>query len=153
LPAGRTEFAVRAGADALPMRDAFAVLFFVSIGMLFDPRSIVGEPLLIGIVLAVVLIGKPLFTLLTVRILRRPLSTAIPVGAALLQVGEFNFILGAVAREMKLINEAGWNAIIAAAIIPIVLNPSVYRLTRRLSSKAGAIYQPSGEPPATDPRK
>lgn len=153
LAVGRTEFAARAGADALPMRDAFAVLFFVSIGMLFNPRSIVEEPLLIGIVLAVVLIGKPLSTLLTVRILGRPLSTAIPVGAALSQVGEFSFILGAAAREMKLINEAGWNAIIAASIISIVLNPSVYRLARRLSSKAGAVHPPSGEPPAIDPRK
>ncbi|HNW26893.1 MAG TPA: cation:proton antiporter [Spirochaetota bacterium] len=153
LAVGRTEFAARAGADALPMRDAFAVLFFVSIGMLFDPRSVAEEPLLIGIVLAVVLIGKPLSTLLTVRILGRPLSTAIPVGAALSQVGEFSFILGAAAREMKLINEAGWNAIIAASIISIVLNPSVYRMARRLSSLAGAVHPPSGEPPAIDPRK
>ena len=63
LAVGRTEFAARAGGDALPMRDAFAVLFFVSVGMLFDPANLVNEPLLIGVVLAVVLIGKPRFHL------------------------------------------------------------------------------------------
>ncbi len=153
LAVGRTEFAARAGAEALPMRDAFAVLFFVSIGMLFDPGSIMEEPLLIGIVLAVVLVGKPLSTLLTMRILGRPLSTAIPVGAALSQVGEFSFILGAVAREMKLINDAGWSAMIAVSIISIALNPSIYRVARRLSSRAGRLIQPSEEPQAIDPQK
>ncbi|MBP7737933.1 MAG: cation:proton antiporter [Spirochaetes bacterium] len=153
LAVGRTEFAARAGADALPMRDAFAVLFFVSIGMLFEPRTIMEEPLLIGVVLSIVLIGKPLSTLLTVRILGRPLSTAIPVGAALSQVGEFSFILGAVAREMKLINDAGWNAMIAASIISIALNPSIYRVARSLSSKTGRLIRPSDEPPAIDPNK
>ncbi len=153
LAVGRTEFSARAGAEALPMRDAFAVLFFVSIGMLFNPQSILQEPLLIGIVLAVVLIGKPFSTLLTVRILGRPLSTALPVGAALSQVGEFSFILGAVAREMRLINDSGWNAMIAASIISIALNPSIYRLARKFSSKAGTMIQHSGEPKAIDPKK
>ncbi len=153
LAVGRTEFAARAGGDAIPMRDAFAVLFFVSVGMLFNPLSLVNEPLLIGVVLSVVLIGKPLSTLLTVRILGRPLSTAIPVGAALSQIGEFSFILATVARKLGLISSAGWDAIIAASIISIALNPLVYRVARRLSSKTAKALQPSGERPAIDPRK
>lgn len=153
LAVGRTEFAARAGNDALPMRDAFAVLFFVSVGMLFDPSSLINEPLLIGAVIAVVLIGKPLFTLLTVRILGRSLSTAIPVGAALSQIGEFSFILGVVARELQLISNSGWNAIVAASIISIGLNPSIYRLARSLSSRASKITGPVNEHPEINPRK
>lgn len=153
LAVSRTEFAARAGGDALPMRDAFAVLFFVSIGMMFDPRSLVNETVLILVVLLVVLIGKPLSTLLTVRILGRPLSTAVPVGAALSQVGEFSFILGVVARDLNLLSDSGWNAMIAASIISIALNPSVYRFARRISSRAAAIAPLSGERPPVDPRK
>ncbi|HRZ28415.1 MAG TPA: cation:proton antiporter [Spirochaetota bacterium] len=153
LTVGRTDFAARAGNDALPMRDAFAILFFVSVGMLFDPMSLINAPLLIGAVLLVVLVGKPLSTLLTVRILGRPLSTAIPVGAALSQVGEFSFILGAVARELKLINDLGWNAMIAVSIISIALNPTIYRYARKLSSKGAGASMPAGSHAETDPRK
>ncbi|HPA70951.1 MAG TPA: cation:proton antiporter [Spirochaetota bacterium] len=153
LAVGRTEFAARAGGDAIPMRDAFAVLFFVSVGMLFNPVTLVKEPLLIGMVLAVVLIGKPLSTLLTVRLLGRSLSTAIPVGAALSQIGEFSFILGTVARELGLINNAGWDAMVAASIISIALNPSIYRIARRISSRAPEFAVPSGERPTVNPRK
>jgi CPA2 family monovalent cation:H+ antiporter-2 len=134
LAVGRSEFAARAANDALPMRDAFAVLFFVSVGMLFDPRSLVEIPLLIGVVLFVVIIVKPLAAVLTVRVLGQPLSTAIPVGAAFSQVGEFSFILGTVAFSLGLINDAGWNALVAASILSIGLNPYVYRFARRFSS-------------------
>ena len=153
LTVGRTDFAARAGNDALPMRDAFAILFFVSVGMLFDPASLINAPLLIGAVLLVVLVGKPLSTLLTVRILGRPLSTAIPVGAALSQVGEFSFILGAVARDLNLINDLGWNAMIAVSIISIALNPTIYRNARRLSVKRSGTGTTAGNSPETDPRK
>jgi len=117
------------------MRDAFAVLFFVSIGMLFDPRSLIQDPLVIGAVMFVVIIIKPLAAALTVRVLGQPLSTAIPVGAAFSQVGEFSFILGTVALSLGLINDAGWNALVAASILSIGLNPYIYRWARRLSSK------------------
>ncbi|MBP7585763.1 MAG: cation:proton antiporter, partial [Spirochaetes bacterium] len=153
LAVGRTEFAARAGGDAIPMRDAFAVLFFVSVGMLFDPSSLVKEPLLIGVVLFVVLVGKPLSTLLTVRLLGRPFSTAVPVGAALSQIGEFSFILGTVARELGLINNAGWDAMVAASILSIALNPWVYRMARGISSKVPKTAVPVGERPAMNPRK
>ncbi len=154
LAVGRTDFASRAAIDALPMRDAFAVLFFVSVGMLFDPFSLVKEPLLIGVVLAVVLIGKPLSTLLAVRILGRPLSTSLLVGAALSQVGEFSFVLGAVALELGLIKPDGWHAMVAASIISIALNPTIYRLAGLLSSATVKIApHDAGEQPAFDPRR
>jgi monovalent cation:H+ antiporter-2, CPA2 family len=152
LAVGRSEFAARAAGDAVPMRDAFAVLFFVSVGMLFDPRSIVMSPLLIAVVLAVVVIGKPLAALLTVRALGTPLATAVPVAAAFSQVGEFSFILASVARGLGLIDDAGWNALVAASIISISLNPSIYRWARRASSTAAALAPVrTGARPAVDP--
>lgn len=154
LAVGRSEFSARAAADAVPMRDAFAVLFFVSVGMMFDPRSLVQAPLPIALVLAVVVIVKPLAALVTVRSLGTPTATAVPVAAAFSQVGEFSFILGSVARGLGLIDETGWNALVAASIISIALNPSIYRWARRVStpplelSAAGA-----GEPADFDPRR
>jgi CPA2 family monovalent cation:H+ antiporter-2 len=153
LAVGRSEFAARAGGDAIPMRDAFAVLFFVSVGMLFDPRSFMKEPILIAAVLGVVVLGKPLATLVTVRLLGRPFSTALPVGAALSQVGEFSFILGTVARDLGLINDSGWHALVAASIISIALNPSVYSLSRRASSRAARSAPPPEKRPPIDPRR
>ena len=151
LAVGRSEFAARAASDAVPMRDAFAVLFFVSVGMLFDPRSLVQVPVPIAMVLAVVLVIKPLAALLTVRILGVPFATAIPVGAAFSQVGEFSFILGASARELGLINDIGWNALVAASIISIVLNPSIYRWARRSSSAASQLIPvAAGQRPLID---
>jgi CPA2 family monovalent cation:H+ antiporter-2 len=141
LAVGRSEFAARAALDAVPMRDAFAVLFFVSVGMLFDPRSLIEAPIAILAVLAVVLVVKPLVAVFTVRLLGVPLATAAPVGAAFSQIGEFSFILGTVARGLGLINEAGWNAIVAASILSIVLNPFIYRRVRGASS-SGALTTP-----------
>ncbi len=154
LAVGRSEFAARAAGDAVPMRDAFAVLFFVSVGMLFDPRSLVDALPPIAIVLAVVVIGKPFAALLTVRALGVPLATAIPVGAVFSQVGEFSFILGSVARDLGLINDTGWNALVAASIISISLNPSIYRWARRLSSApARRVRAATGARPPADPNR
>lgn len=152
LAVGRSEFAARAANDALPMRDAFAVLFFVSVGMLCDPRSVLQAPLLIALVLAVVLIGKPLAAMLVVRLLGKPMSTAVGVGAALSQVGEFSFILGAAARRLGLIDDNGWNALVVASIISISLNPTVYGLARRLSGGAAALAQAT-EREQVDPQR
>jgi len=154
LAVGRSEFAARAAGDALPMRDAFAVLFFVSVGMLFDPGSLIKTPLLIVIILFVVLVGKPLVGLLTVRALGKPLAIAIPVGAAFSQVGEFSFILGAAARDLGLINDAGWNALVAASIVSIGMNPLTYSWARRLAMRTSAVIPMAiGERPTVDPRR
>lgn len=152
LAVGRSEFAARAANDALPMRDAFAVLFFVSVGMLCDPLSILRAPLLTALVLAVVLIGKPLAALIVVKLLGKPLPTAIAVGAALAQVGEFSFILGSAARGLGAIDDAGWNALVGASIISIALNSTLYRLARRWSASTPALAAaPKREP--VEPRR
>lgn len=134
LAVGRSEFATRAANDALPMRDAFAVLFFVSVGMLFDPKSLIQVPHIIAIVLFVVMVVKPLAAILTVKILGEPWNRSIPIGAAFSQVGEFSFILGNVAVALGLINNAGWNAMVASSIISIALNPYVYRWARKIAT-------------------
>ena len=152
LAVGRSEFAARAANDALPMRDAFAVLFFVSVGMLCDPKSVLETPLLITVVLAVVLIGKPLAAILVVRLLGKPMATAIGVGAALSQVGEFSFILGSAAKGLGVIDDGGWNALVGASIISIALNPAIYRVARRLSGGASTM-SPMAEREPVDARR
>ncbi len=153
LAVGRSDFASRAASDAVPMRDAFAVLFFVSVGMLFEPHALVRAPLPILLVLVVVILVKPLAALLTVRLLGEPLATALPVGAAFSQVGEFSFILGALARGLGLINDIGWNALVAASILSIVMNPWLYRWARRKASAAPDLARGAGGAEAIDPRR
>jgi CPA2 family monovalent cation:H+ antiporter-2 len=155
LAVGRSEFAARAGGDAIPMRDAFAVLFFVSVGMLFDVKALLRAPLTVAVILAVILAVKPLAAALTARLLGRPWPTAIPVGASFSQVGEFTFILAALAQRLGVLNDAGWNAIIAAAIISIALNPSVYAWARglRLVRQAEGAAPSASELPPPDPNR
>jgi monovalent cation:H+ antiporter-2, CPA2 family len=154
LAVGRSEFGARAALDAVPMRDAFAVLFFVSAGMLFDPRSLLQATSVIVAVLAVVVIVKPAVAVLTVRLLGVPLTTAVPVGAAFSQVGEFSFILGSAARQLGLIDAAGWNALVAVSIISIVLNPFIYGWARRLTSSVPKTTPvPAETRPKIDPRR
>ncbi|MCL4235126.1 MAG: cation:proton antiporter [Deltaproteobacteria bacterium] len=154
LAVGRSEFAARAAGDAVPMRDAFAVLFFVSVGMLFDPRSLVESPGIVALVLLVVVVIKPAATMATVLLLGRPVATAVPVGAAFAQVGEFSFILGTVARGLGLIDDTGWNALVAASIISISINPAVYRLARGFLARRTPLdlRAPSPMPPI-DPNR
>jgi len=153
LAVGRSDFSGRAASDALPMRDAFAVLFFVSVGMLCDPRVLVTQPLLTAAVLAVVLIGKPLAGMLVVRLSGRPMATAVGVGAALSQVGEFSFILGVVARNLGVIDDAGFNALVAASIVSIALNPTIYRRARKWAATAPTVSPASGGAAIVNPRR
>jgi len=137
---GQSDFGSRAASEALPMRDAFAVLFFVSAGMLFDPAILWGEPLLVAATLGIILVGKPFAALTIVLLLGRPLRVALSVAAALAQIGEFSFILAALGRELGILTEKATSALIAAAIVSISLNPVLYRLTNIL--EAGARRSP-----------
>lgn len=125
---GRSEFSLRAASEALPMRDAFAVIFFVSVGMLFDPAYLVEAPGLVAATIAIVLIGKPLAALLIVLVLGYPVRSALCVAVALAQIGEFSFILANLGKDLGILGEASSNALVAAAILSISLNPVIYRL-------------------------
>jgi CPA2 family monovalent cation:H+ antiporter-2 len=124
---GRSEYSLRAASEALPMRDAFAVLFFVSVGMLLDPLYVVDAPGLIAATLGVVLLGKPLAALLVVLLLRYPMKVGLAVAVALAQIGEFSFILASLGLELGILPAAAMQTIVAVAIISIMLNPLLYR--------------------------
>lgn len=123
----RSEFSLRAATEALPMRDAFAVLFFVSVGMLVDFRSLLDTPAMIAGTLAVILVGKPLAALGLVLVMRYPLRVALAVAVALAQIGEFSFILATMGRQLDLLPAEANNILVAGAIISITLNPLLYR--------------------------
>ncbi|MGE0449584.1 MAG: cation:proton antiporter [Vicinamibacterales bacterium] len=123
---GRSEYSVRAASEALPLRDAFAVLFFVSIGMLLDVSALASSPVLVAGAIAIVLIGKPLVALLLVRALQYPVGVALTVAVALAQIGEFSFILATVGRELGILTGEATNVLVATAIASIVVNPLAY---------------------------
>jgi CPA2 family monovalent cation:H+ antiporter-2 len=129
---GQSPVSQQAAADALPLRDAFAVLFFVSVGMLFEPSFLLREPLLLLAALAVVLIGKPLAALVVVAVLGYSVRTALVVALGLAQVGEFSFILGDLARQHGLLSDRGFSLLVACALVSIAVNPFLFGALDRL---------------------
>ena len=124
---GRSDYSLRAASEALPMRDAFAVLFFVSVGMLLDPRALLDSPLLVAGAVGIVVIGKPLVALILVWAMKYPLRTSLTVAVSLAQIGEFSFILATLGRDLGILTMSATNALVATAIVSIVLNPIAYR--------------------------
>jgi CPA2 family monovalent cation:H+ antiporter-2 len=129
----RSDFSVRAATEALPMRDAFAVLFFVSVGILLDPRFLFHHPGFVLWTLGIVLIGTPSIVFACSLWRQLPLRVCIGLALALAQIGEFSFLLAGVGTNLGLFNEDVVNTVIAVAIISISLNPLLYRLARPLS--------------------
>jgi len=117
----------RAADESLPLRDAFSVLFFVSIGMLFDPQVLVREPLKALVVVAIIVFGKSLAAFLLVLAFRYPLNTALTVSASLAQIGEFSFILAGLGVSLGLLSAEGQSLILAGALVSIALNPLVFQ--------------------------
>jgi CPA2 family monovalent cation:H+ antiporter-2 len=136
---GQSGFSSRAAENALPMREAFAVLFFVAMGMLFDPAQLLPNlPLVLG-ALGVVLVGKPLAAWVLVRLLKQPMRTAVAVAVPLGQIGEFSFIVAGLASKLHLLPEAATQALVVTAMVSIALNPLAFRLTRPL--RTGVIQR------------
>jgi len=121
----------RAAQDSQPLQDAFAVLFFVAVGMLFDPAILYTEPVKLLAVLGVVMIGKAATAFALVLLFRYSWATALVVGASLAQVGEFSFVVAALGIETGLLPHAGQSLIVAAALISITVNPLLFWLARR----------------------
>lgn len=130
---GQTEVRHQALAHALPLKDAFAVVFFLSIGMLFNPAVIAENFLFFCGILAIILIIKPLTALLIVLILRKPIKTAIIIAVALAQIGEFSFILSQQAMQLDILPDLGYDIIVACALISIALNPLFFKVGRSLA--------------------
>ncbi|HEX6277269.1 MAG TPA: cation:proton antiporter [Polyangiaceae bacterium] len=131
---GRSDFASRAATEALPMRDAFAVLFFVSVGMLFNPMFLLEQPGLVAATLALVLIGKPIIATALLLALGKPPRQALALGIGRGQIGEFSFILGTFGQELGILSQDAGSAIVAASIGSISLNPLLLRLVPRLDA-------------------
>ena len=139
----------RAAEESLPLRDAFSVLFFVSVGMLFDPHVLISEPIHVIVVVAIIVFGKSLAAFFLVLLFRYPLNTALTVSASLAQIGEFSFILANLGVSLGLLPTAGQSLILAGAIISIALNPLVFHAIepaqawiRRRSKLAQTLERP-----------
>ncbi|XXX82010.1 cation:proton antiporter [Sorangium sp. So ce134] len=140
LVVGQSDFSSRAASEALPMRDAFAVLFFVSVGMLLDPAQLAMGWEVAVATLAVVLIGKPLAALVVVVLLRRPLQTAFAVALSLAQIGEFSFILATLGRQLGIMPDEASQALVVASIASITLNPLLFSLRDRMARSTSALF-------------
>jgi CPA2 family monovalent cation:H+ antiporter-2 len=145
----------RAAEETLPLRDAFAVLFFVSVGMLFNPAILVEHPWLLAGTLFIIVVGKSLAAFAIVRAFGHPTSTALTISASLAQIGEFSFILAGLGVTLKLMPQTGLDLVLAGAIISIVLNPFVFQgidwLKRRLEKRKalqdeGVVAAPASAP-------
>ena len=130
-----SELSHRAAHDTLPLRDAFAVLFFVSVGMLFDPHILIDRPLAVLGALAIILFGKSIAAWLLVTWLGHTRRTAMTISVSLAQIGEFAFILAGLGVSLGLLNEDGRNLVLAAAILSIMINPVMFTLAERYLMK------------------
>ncbi|MGM9486203.1 YbaL family putative K(+) efflux transporter [Ideonella sp. YS5] len=123
-----SEFSQRAAEQTLPLQDAFAVLFFVSVGMLFDPAVLIEQPLQVLATVAIIMLGKSLAAAGLVLVLRYPVRTALAASASLAQIGEFSFILAGLGLSLGLLPREGQSLIVAGALISIALNPLAFRI-------------------------
>ena len=146
---GQSEFSARSASEALPMRDAFAVLFFVSVGMLFDPYKIAEDWPLILATFGIVIVGKPLAAVLVVLLFRRPLLSALSIAVALAQIGEFSFILASLALGLNLLPPEATNALVVVSVVSITLNPLLYKCIEpaiRWLERMGLAVEPKALP-------
>jgi CPA2 family monovalent cation:H+ antiporter-2 len=127
LVVGQSRFGPQAAADMVPFRDVFSALFFVSVGMLFNPGIVTSQPLLLAGALVIVLVVKPAVALAIVKLLRDTRRTALTVAVGLAQIGEFSFILGVLGQQLGLLPPAGMDILVAAAIVSIAVNPLLFR--------------------------
>ncbi|MGH7824447.1 MAG: YbaL family putative K(+) efflux transporter [Candidatus Binatia bacterium] len=147
----------RAAEESLPLRDAFSVLFFVSVGMLFDPHVLIRQPVHVIVVLAIIVFGKSLAAFFLVLLFRYPLNTALTVSASLAQIGEFSFILAGLGTSLGLLPKEAQSLILAGAIISIALNPLVFHAIEpvqawiRSRSKLAQILERPDDPLAALP--
>jgi len=147
-----SEFSHKAAQDSLPMRDAFAVLFFVSVGMLFDPGIVVEQPLAILATFLIIVFGKSVAAWAIVRAFGKSHSTALTISASLAQIGEFSFILAGLGLSLKILPQTGHDLILAGALLSIVVNPFLFTLLDRWQKRedaraAALVPEPEEIPP------
>lgn len=131
-----SEFSHRAAEESLPLRDAFSVLFFVSVGMLFEPSILIQHPLKVLITVSIIIFGKSLVAVMLLLLYRYPLRTALIVAASLAQIGEFSFILAGLGLSLGLLSQEGMSLVLASALISMALNPLCFSLIDTLHETA-----------------
>ncbi len=139
---GESRLSQRATEEAMPLRDAFAVLFFVSVGMLFNPAVLVEQPLAVLATVLIIILGKSVAAYLIVRAFGHPAGTALTVSASLAQIGEFSFILVGLGVTLGLMPAEGRDLVLAGAIISILLNPLVFALIERRRARVAPTPEP-----------
>ena len=137
-----SEFSHEAAEETLPLRDAFAVLFFVSVGMLFDPRFLLDHALEVLAVVGIIVLGKSAVAYLIVRAFGKSDRTALTISASLAQIGEFSFILAALGVSLKILPVDGQNLILSGALISIMLNPLIFNVLNNFLEKREAARAP-----------
>ncbi len=154
---GESELSHRAAEESVPLREAFAVLFFVAVGMLFNPAIVLAEPVALLGTLFIILIGKSVAAFLIVILFRYTVGVGMTIAASLSQIGEFSFILVGLGVAMGILPEQGRDLVLAAAMISIVLNPFAFALSRRLEphleARVGARGKAAAEPGARLPAR
>lgn len=143
---GRSDYSLRAATDALPMRDAFAVLFFLSVGMLLRPMALLEHPAFVLAALFIVLVGKPATAAVVTWVMRYPLRTTLSVAVSLAQIGEFSFMLVTLGRTLGVVPADALDVVVATAIISITLNPLAFRSIEPLTTKLGQMRFFRSEP-------
>lgn len=146
-----SQLSQRAAEETLPLRDAFAVLFFVSVGMLFNPHVVVEQPLALVATVAIIVLGKSAAAYLIVRFFRRPHRTALTIAASLAQIGEFSFILATLGAALGLIPGMARDLVLAGAIFSILINPLLFSIIARMEEKAEKKAGGSSAPVAPAP--
>jgi len=138
-----SKFTHRVAEDSQPLRDTFAVLFFVSVGMLFDPMTLVRAPLGVLAVVLIIVVGKALAALAITTLYKLPLRTGLMIAVALAQVGEFSFVLAGMGVRLDLMTPDTYNLILASALISIALNPILFRVGELIAQRAEARAEPA----------
>ena len=148
---GESTLSQRAAEEALPLRDAFAVLFFVSVGMLFNPAVLWEHPLHVLATVLIIVVGKSVAAYLIVRAFGHPHGTALTVSASLAQIGEFSFILVALGLALNMLPQEGQDLVLAGSIISIILNPLLFQRVERRTARLPGFTAPRAPPPQAAP--
>lgn len=148
-----SELSHRAAHDTLPLRDAFAVLFFVSVGMLFDPSILIEEPLAVLGTLVIIIFGKSLAAFILVRMFGHSQRTALTIATSLAQIGEFAFILAGLGMVLGLLPQTGQNLVLAGAILSIMLNPILFAILERYLDKTETLDEQTFEEAIEDEKQ
>lgn len=148
-----SELSHRAAHDTLPLRDAFAVLFFVSVGMLFDPLILLEEPLAVLGTLVIIIFGKSLAAFFLVRMFGHSQRTALTIATSLAQIGEFAFILAGLGMVLGLLPQTGQNLVLAGAILSIMLNPILFAILERYLDKTETLDEQTFEEAIEDEKQ